>query len=129
MVEVAVESTVTPWVLRSITLIVSPDGVVPEWKRVDDGATTTSASATAVLPDQILCKLESKRFQVLERARTRGLEQNVGVGYCHIRERKIYIYKIFYSLIYSGRVPTQLVPTINSTHELIGDDACCAWDF
>ena len=60
MVEVAVENTVTPWVLRSITLIVSHDGVVPEWKRVNDGATTTSVSVTAVLPDQILCKLESK---------------------------------------------------------------------
>ena len=98
MVEVAVESTVTPWVSRSITLIVLPDGVMPEWKRVDDGATTTSASATAVLPDQILCKLESKRFQVLERAGTRGLEQDVGVGYYHIKEKEKYIFIKFSTL-------------------------------
>ena len=72
MVKVMVSSTMTPWVSRSITLIVSPHGVVPEWKRLDNGATMTSALVTAVLTDEILCKLKSKRLQVLEKARTRS---------------------------------------------------------
>ena len=88
MVEVAVESTMTLWVLRSTTLIVSPDWVMPEWKRVDGGATTTSASATAVLADQILSKLSRNNFKSLERARTTRLKQDVGIGYCHVKKRE-----------------------------------------
>ena len=67
MVDISVYSTVTPWMPRPVTL--QPDGVVPEWKGADDGSTTTSTSATAVIPDQILCQLESKRLEVLEGTR------------------------------------------------------------
>ena len=67
MVDITVESTVTPWTSRTFTL--QSDGVVPERKGVDDGPTTTSRSATAIVPNQILGKLESKQFQVLEGAR------------------------------------------------------------
>ena len=57
MMDITVESTVTPWVSRFVTVVIQPDGIVPEWKRVDNSPTTTSTSATAVLPDQILCKM------------------------------------------------------------------------
>ena len=64
MMDVSVQSTVTPWMPRPVTL--QPDGV---WKGADDGSTTTSTSATTVIPDQILCQLESKRLEVLEGTR------------------------------------------------------------
>ena len=73
VVGVAVKSTMTPWVSRPVTVVVQPDGVVPEGKRVDDGPSATSPSATAVLPDQILCKVESKGLEIFEGARTEGL--------------------------------------------------------
>ena len=58
MVDITVKGTVAPWTSWPIT--VQPDGIVPEWKGVDDSPTTTSASATTIVPDQFLCELESE---------------------------------------------------------------------
>ena len=66
MVDITVEGAVAPWVSRPVT--VDPDGEVPKGKGMDDGTTTTSASATTVVANQFLCQLESERLEILEGA-------------------------------------------------------------
>ena len=67
MVDVTMKDTVAPWTSQPIT--VKPDGVMLEWKGVNDSPATTSTSTTAVFPNQILRKLESKGLEVLEGTR------------------------------------------------------------
>ena len=66
MVDVTVKGTIASWTSWPIT--VDPGGVVPERKGVDDGPTTTSASATTVVANQFLRQLKSERLEVLEGA-------------------------------------------------------------
>ena len=65
MVNIAMKSTMSTGMSWPIVVCQS-DRVMPEWKGADDRCSTTSASATTVLPNEILCQAESKGLVILE---------------------------------------------------------------
>ena len=100
------------------------------WQGASDGATSTSPTPTGVVSNQLLHQLDPKGLDIGKLVGAGVvLHQDESICYRHIKQESENVFIKFPAFCPAAIVFSQLIPTVYSSHELVGYDTRRARDW